>query len=143
MSYRLKIRPCARPKRWALQALAIAGCVSLQAGCVSMPSGDAANGRALLANRQQSLCLLCHQAPIPEERFQGNIGPSLAGVGARLSAAQLRARIADSRAVQADSIMPAYARTTGLNMVGASHVGKTIFTEQQLGDVVAYLQTLR
>jgi L-cysteine S-thiosulfotransferase len=121
----------------------LAGCATSLAPTPAPPAGNAATGRALVANRQQSLCLLCHQAPIPEERFQGDIGPPLAGVGARFTAAQLRARIQDSRALQADSIMPAYARTTGLNNVGASHVGKTIFTEQQLGDVVAYLQTLR
>jgi sulfur-oxidizing protein SoxX len=42
----------------------------------SMPSltgkpGDPARGRAIVANRSVGLCLLCHSAPIPEERFQG------------------------------------------------------------------------
>jgi hypothetical protein len=37
--------------------------------------GDAARGRAIVANRQQGLCLLCHTGPIPEERFQGNLAP--------------------------------------------------------------------
>nr|MDQ6881693.1 sulfur oxidation c-type cytochrome SoxX [Pseudomonadota bacterium] len=34
-------------------------------------AGDPGRGRALVANRQVGLCLLCHTAPIPEERFQG------------------------------------------------------------------------
>src|SRR5690348_17971287 len=52
----------------------------------SMPSltgkpGDPARGRAIVANRSVGLCLLCHSAPIPEERFQGNLAPTLAGAG--------------------------------------------------------------
>ena len=30
-----------------------------------------ARGRAIVANRQVGLCLLCHSGPFPEERFQG------------------------------------------------------------------------
>ena len=43
--------------------------------------GDAARGRAIVASRQQGLCLLCHSGPIPEERFQGNLAPPLDGAG--------------------------------------------------------------
>src|SRR6187431_394515 len=51
--------------------------------------GDAAKGRAIVANRQVGLCLLCHSGPFPDERFQGNLAPDLAGAGARWNAAQL------------------------------------------------------
>jgi L-cysteine S-thiosulfotransferase len=105
--------------------------------------GDSSRGRALVANRQQSMCLLCHQAPIPEARFQGDLGPPLEGVGSRLNAQQLRARLVDSRAVQPDSIMPAYGRTAGLRNVAARYVDQPIFSDQQLDDVLAYLLSLR
>ena len=105
--------------------------------------GDAARGRAIVANRQLGLCLLCHSAPIPEERFQGNLAPDLAGAGSRHTREQLRQRIADSRSINPQSIMPRYFATEGLTQVGAQWRGKTIFTQQQLDDVVAYLETLK
>ena len=43
--------------------------------------GDPARGKAIVTSRQTGLCLLCHSAPLPEEKFQGTIGPDLAGAG--------------------------------------------------------------
>ena len=105
--------------------------------------GDATRGRAIVANRQLGLCLLCHSGPIPEEPFQGNLAPSLAGAGSRLTEGQLRLRMVDSRRVNPQSIMPAYHRTAGLERVGSAWQGKTILSAQQIEDVVAYLATLK
>lgn len=105
--------------------------------------GDAGRGRAIVANRQVGLCLLCHPAPIPEERFQGNLAPDLAGAGERWTEAQLRQRIIDSSATNPSTIMPSYYKTAGLARVAAAQRGKTILTAQQVEDVVAYLATLR
>jgi L-cysteine S-thiosulfotransferase len=104
--------------------------------------GDAQAGRALVASRA-SLCLLCHTAPIPEERFQGNLGPPLAGVGTRLTAGQLRQRLVDSSKLNPESIMPPYLRSEGLKQIAPAQQGRTLFTAQQVEDVVAYLQELR
>ncbi|HEX2547074.1 MAG TPA: sulfur oxidation c-type cytochrome SoxX, partial [Ramlibacter sp.] len=49
--------------------------------------GDPQRGRAIVASRSTGLCLLCHSAPITEERFQGDLAPPLAGIGARYSEA--------------------------------------------------------
>ncbi|UGQ46631.1 sulfur oxidation c-type cytochrome SoxX [Massilia endophytica] len=106
-------------------------------------AGDAARGRAIVANRQLGLCLLCHSGPIPEERFQGDLAPDLAGAGSRWNAAQLRLRIADSSRINPETIMPAYFRSTGLARVAPAHQGKSILSAQQIEDVVAYLLTLR
>ena len=58
--------------------------------------GDAARGRAIVANHNTGLCLLCHSGPFPEDKFQGTMAPDLAGAGARWSEGQLRLRIVDA-----------------------------------------------
>ncbi len=105
--------------------------------------GDPARGRAIVADRQVGMCLLCHSGPFPEERLQGDHAPSLAGVGARLSEGELRLRIVDFRRVNPASIMPAYFRSEGLTRVASPWRGKTLLTAAQVEDVVAFLATLR
>jgi len=106
-------------------------------------AGDAARGRAIVANRQLGLCLLCHGAPIPEERFQGDLAPNLAGAGARWSAGQLRLRLVEPQRLVPGTIMPAYHRTAGLQQVGTAWRGKPLLDAQQIEDVVAYLSSLK
>ncbi|SNS55781.1 sulfur-oxidizing protein SoxX [Noviherbaspirillum humi] len=105
--------------------------------------GDAARGRAIVANRQVGLCLLCHAGPIPEERFQGNLAPDLAGTGARWDEGQLRLRLVDAGRLNPATIMPSYYRVDGLARVNPSLQGQPILNAQQIEDVVAYLRTLR
>lgn len=105
--------------------------------------GDAGRGRSIIANRQVGLCLLCHAGPFPEERFQGSIAPSLAGVGGRLSEGQIRLRIVDASRVNSDTVMPPYYRSVGLNRVSANFRDKPILSAQQIEDVVAFLTKLR
>lgn len=105
--------------------------------------GDPQRGRAVVANRQLGTCLLCHRAPIPEERFQGDIGPDLAGVGARLGEAQLRLRVIDASRLNPATVMPSYYVIDGLDRVGRSWRGKPVLEAQAIEDVVAYLATLR
>ncbi|MBM3557065.1 MAG: sulfur oxidation c-type cytochrome SoxX [Alphaproteobacteria bacterium] len=104
--------------------------------------GDAARGRAVLVSRH-STCLLCHRAPFPEERFQGSIGPDLAGVGDRLTAAQIRLRIVDPARLNPDTVMPAYFKTEGLNRVGRAWQGKPALEARQIEDLVALLAGLK
>ena len=105
--------------------------------------GDATRGRAIVANRQVGLCLLCHSGPIPEERFQGDLAPDLAGTGARWSEGELRARMVDARLANPATIMPPYYATDGLTRVAPAFRGKPLLTAEQIEDVVAYLVTLQ
>ena len=105
--------------------------------------GDPAKGRAIVANRQVGLCLLCHSGPFPEERFQGTLAPDLAGAGTRWSPGQLRLRIVNSTRVNPATIMPPYYRIDGLTRVAPAFAGKPVLNAEQIEDVVAYLSTLR
>ena len=96
-----------------------------------------------MVDRHVGLCLLCHSGPFPEQRFMGDLAPELSGVGARLSAAQIRLRIVDPGKLNPDTIMPAYYKTEGLQRVAPAFRGKTILTAQQIEDVVAFLVTLK
>jgi sulfur-oxidizing protein SoxX len=105
--------------------------------------GDPARGRALVVARESANCVLCHAVPDPAVRFSGNVGPSLAGVGTRLSQAQLRLRVVDNTRVNPATIMPSYYRTQDLDRVASSYAGKPVLTAQQVEDVVAWLATLQ
>ncbi|MEA2837614.1 MAG: L-cysteine S-thiosulfotransferase [Bradyrhizobium sp.] len=104
-------------------------------------AGDAGRGRALVLNRL-STCILCHSGPFPEEKFQGDLAPSLAGAGMRWSAGQLRLRIVDGSRLNPATIMPSYYRIDGLQRVGTAWRGKPILSADQIEDIVAYLASL-
>ena len=104
--------------------------------------GDPARGRALVANRQQSLCLLCHSGPFPEERFQGDLAPDLRSA-ARLTEGQIRARLIEPERFNPDTIMPAYFRTERLNRVAPAFRNRTVLSPDQIEDIVAFLVSLK
>lgn len=104
--------------------------------------GDPARGLRVMDSRDGN-CVLCHAVPGSGQRLMGDVGPSLEGIGRRLSAPQLRLRIVDSTRINPQSVMPAYYRIDGLNRVAPAYRGKPILTAQQIEDVVAYLAMLR
>ncbi len=106
--------------------------------------GDMARGRAIVANRQTGLCLLCHSGPFPEPHAQGNLAGNLNGTGSRFNAAQLRLRIADARRLNPASLMPSFHVPASDNQrVGRAFQSQPVLDAQQVEDVVAYLLTLR
>jgi len=106
-------------------------------------AGDPVRGRAIVVDRQKGLCLLCHVGPFPDQRFQGDMAPDLAGAGSRWSSAQLRLRIVDGSRLNPATIMPSYYRIEGLTRVAPAFKDAPILNAQQVEDVVAFLATLR
>ena len=116
-------------------ALGLAGCAAWAQGQPSQ--GSLERGRALLLQRQDTGCVLCHQ--IPGLPAGGALGPSLQGLAERSTPLQARARIADARRFNPQTIMPPYLSTEGLNNVAAPYRGQTVLTPQALDDIVSYL----
>ena len=145
--------------RWAALAAAVAASGVAAARAETVPTflvvgdaiprsltgrhGDPERGREVVVSRQLGNCLLCHRMPIPEERFQGNLGPDLSGVGGRLSEGQLRLRVVDASRLNPATIMPPYYRVEGLQRVMAAYRGKPVLTAEQVEDAVAFLLALR
>jgi sulfur-oxidizing protein SoxX len=104
-------------------------------------SGDAIRGREIFLAREGGHCVLCHA--VPGEKLAGDVGPSLAGVGSRLSAGQIRLRIADISRVNPLATMPSFHRTEGLTRVAPGYAGKPMLNGQQVEDLVSWLGTLK
>lgn len=105
--------------------------------------GDPNAGAKVAVDRSLGNCLGCHAVPIPGEPFPGNVGPDLAGVGARLTEGQLRLRLVDPKRVNEATSMPAFYKVDGLNRVATKFAGKPMLTAEQIEDLVAYLMTLK
>jgi sulfur-oxidizing protein SoxX len=123
---------------------ALAGTPALPDPLTAEP-GDPARGKAVAVNADMGNCSICHHLPIPElpEGASGDIGPDLAGVASRLTVPELRQRVVNAKAIDPDTVMPAYHVTEGLTRVQSKYAGKPILTAQQVEDLVAYLATLK
>ena len=105
--------------------------------------GDARRGESLMANRQMSLCLLCHQGPFPEPHAQGTLGPDLKGIAMRLTEGQIRLRIIDMARLNPKTIMPSYYRIVDHMRIGEPWRGRPVLDAQAIEDIVAFLVTLK
>jgi L-cysteine S-thiosulfotransferase len=113
------------------------------AGALTGTTGDPVEGRIVFANRKLGNCLACHvNSQIPEEPFQGQVGPPLDGVSDRWDEAELRGIVSNSKKTFEDTIMPAFYISAGYNRPLEGFEGMPILTAQQVEDVVAYLMTL-
>ena len=104
--------------------------------------GNAIKGERIVRDRDKVTCLVCHSIPISNEPDPGDIGPSLHGVGSRYSPGELRLRLVDPKLLNPETVMPSYFTREGLNRVATDYQGKTIYTAQEIEDVIAYLLTL-
>ena len=105
--------------------------------------GRAERGRVIVVDRRKGNCLICHKIPSLDVPFQGEIGPSLAGLSQRLSEGEIRLRLIDQRRINPATLMPSYYRIDGLRDVAPAYSGKPVLEPQEIEDVVAYLLTLK
>jgi L-cysteine S-thiosulfotransferase len=118
---------------------------TLGLGCFRSYGADQDAARVIITDARQGNCIICHFIPIPgvPDNAFGNLGPSLAGVGSRLTPSQIKARIVDPRLLSAETVMPAYGSTAGLYRVQNEYRGRTILTDAQIDALVAYLSSLQ
>lgn len=93
--------------------------------------------------RQTSTCVLCHAGPFPNAHLQGNVGPDLHGVGARLSAGEIRARLVNAAALNPETVMPSFGEVGPRVREGMAWRGKPILSPDEIEDAVAYLAGLK
>lgn len=96
-------------------------------------AGSPARGKALLAKRERAVCLKCHSISQPD-LAGGNKGPSLDGVGAALTPAQLRLTVAEPTRITRNTEMPNFHKRGD---------EQPKLTAQEVEDVVAFLGTLK
>jgi sulfur-oxidizing protein SoxX len=112
--------------------------------------GDPEAGKVVMTTRGQGNCIACHQVTeLDAFPFHGNVGPSLDGIAAFRSEAELRGIVANAKHTFPETIMPAFYKTQGYVRPGDAFTGKagteplpSLLTGQQIEDVVAYLTTL-
>ena len=117
--------------------------VVVASGCAVRPETPAVSvdkGFRTFVSRDQGHCVICHAVPGVAEA--GNVGPPLAGVGARLSPDEIRARIEDITRFNPDAVMPAF-RKIDQERVAPQYANRPLLTAPQLEDIVAYLATLK
>jgi len=106
--------------------------------------GDVLRGEKVSLDAARGNCLACHELPIKGVEAYGTIAPPLSGIAKRLSEAQLRLRVVDSRHLNPNSIMPGFYRDPNLiNRPGKGYEGMTFLGAQDVEDVIAYLVTLK
>ena len=104
--------------------------------------GNISNGKKVFSSRKVN-CLSCHQAPIKEEKFQGDFGPSLIGIGTRYNKEEIRLRVIDSKLINPESIMPSYFKKINYDRTPKIFLNKTILSAQEVEDIVEYLYSLK
>ena len=131
----------------AAKAEPVAAAIAVNDDAIPVPLGDrigdAKRGMAIVLDRRVGNCLICHRVPVPQEPFQGDIGPDLGGIGDRLSVGQIRLRVVDPSRLNAATVMPPYHRTVGVRRVAPAFAGAPVLTAQEVEDVVAWLASLK
>ena len=104
-------------------------------------NGNIIRGKKIFSSRKVN-CLSCHQAPV-KEKFQGNLGPSLIGVGSKYNKAEIRLRVINAKIINPETIMPAYFVKVKYARTPKKLMNQTILSAQEVEDIVEYLYSLK
>ncbi len=149
-------------RRIALGAFALAGLVAFAASAtisgaaeykvedeaikasLTGTPGNPDKGKKVFLNRKKGNCLACHVvSSLKDQPFHGEVGPPLDGTASRWSEGELRLRIVNAKALNEDTIMPAFYRTKDLHRVLKKFKGKPMLSAQEVEDVLAYVMTMK
>ena len=138
----MKSRPCPfrlTASHWCVHTgLALA--VTLFSGlCAAATETAPQEGWRIMNERNLGNCVACHALP-GQTGVLSNFGPTLQGVGARYSAAQLQQWVVDARQIHAQTLMPPFGTAKGLNGVAST---QALLTPEQIANVVATLAQWR
>jgi sulfur-oxidizing protein SoxX len=98
--------------------------------------GNAGNGRAVFSDPQKGDCVSCHRVTsLSGTQQQGALGPTLDGVAAKYSDAQLRLWLVNPKAYAPKTIMPSYHKVGG-------QPGQSVLAATEVEDLIAYMKTL-
>jgi sulfur-oxidizing protein SoxX len=124
----------------ALSPVQLAGIVRSLTGSI----GDPARGRGVMADPDKGNCLACHNVPaLGDQPGNGDLGPSLNGVGGRYTEGQIRQILVDPGVLFPDSVMPAYYKPLQYSGIPDKLAGKTVLSAGEVEDIVAFLKNLR
>ena len=96
-------------------------------------------GMEIMTQKQLGNCVACHEMP-GILGSSSNLGPSLRGVGARLTRETLTQWVKDPRVIQANTLMPPFGNTEGLQKVTDK---RPLLSDPQIQKVVETLMTWR
>jgi len=109
--------------------------VPLSAGAQGVHAQD--EGLAIIVQKQLGNCVACHEIP-GAQNATSNLGPSLKGVGTRMTRETLTHWVKDARTLQPSTLMPPFGSTAGLNKLSNQ---QPLLTDAQIQKVVDTLLT--
>ena len=96
-------------------------------------------GMEIMTQKHLGNCVACHELP-GIKGTASNLGPSLRGVGARLTRETLTQWVKDPRVIQANTLMPPFGNTEGLQKVTDK---RALLSDLEIQKVVETLMTWR
>jgi sulfur-oxidizing protein SoxX len=96
-------------------------------------------GWRIMTDKSLGNCWACHGLP-GQQGLTSNLGPPLAGAGARLSLKQLTQWVVDARQMNPQTLMPPFGVSTGLQRVTTP---QPLLTPEQIQQVVNTLASWR